>query len=300
MRGAPRRALLLALALDTLGEPPAPAHPVVWMGHLLRRARAAWRGQTPRAQLIEGGLGWAAGVTLSAALGGAAGRLPWWAQGVALKPLLARTALLRAGAEVAAALEAGNLPEARRLLSWHLVSRDTADLTAAEVAGAAIASLAENLSDSVVAPLLHARLGGLGWAAAYRFTNTADASWGYRTPALEWPGKVAARADDLLNLAPARLSAACLLLAAGGRGWRVWRADARRTPSPNGGHPMSAAAGALGVRLEKRGVYTLNAAGRDPDAADLRAALTLVNRAALLAALVCLLPLPTRFRTVRA
>ena len=168
MRGVPCRALLLALALDTLGEPPAPAHPVVWMGHLLRRARAAWRGQTPRAQLIEGGLGWAAGVTLSAALGAACGRLPWWAQGVALKPLLARTALLRAGAEVAAALEAGNLPEARRLLSWHLVSRDTADLTASEVAGAAIASLAENLSDSVVAPLLHARLGGLGWAGLLR------------------------------------------------------------------------------------------------------------------------------------
>ena len=63
---------------------------------------------------------------------------------------------------------------------------------------------------------------------------------------------------------------------------------------------MSAAAGALGVRLEKRGVYTLNAAGRDPDVGDLRVALTLVNRAALLAALICLLPLPRRLMEARA
>ena len=295
-----RRAVLLALALDTLGEPPAWAHPVVWMGSYLKAARSRWRGSTPAGQLAEGAAGWAGGVALSAGAGVLASRLPWPVQGVLLKPLLARRALFAAVQEVHDALAAGNLPEARRRLSWHLVSRDTATLDASGVAGAAIASLAENISDSVVAPLLAARVGGLPLAAAYRFTNTADASWGYRTPALEWPGKVAACADDLLNLAPARLSAACLLLAAGGRGFRVWRADARRTPSPNGGHPMSAAAGALGVRLEKRGVYTLNAAGRDPDVGDLRVALTLVNRAALLAALICLLPLPRRLMEARA
>ncbi|MFC3833587.1 MULTISPECIES: adenosylcobinamide-phosphate synthase CbiB [Deinococcus] len=290
LRPVPRRAVVLALALDTLGEPPAWAHPVVWMGSSLNAARSRWRGGTPAGQLIEGAAGWGLGVAVSAGIGALASRLPWPVQGVLLKPLLARRALFAAVQEVHDALAAGNLPEARRLLSWHLVSRDTSTLDASGVAGAAIASLAENISDSVVAPLLAARVGGLPLAAAYRFTNTADAMWGYRTPELEWPGKVAAHADDVLNLGPARLTAGCALLAAGGRGWRVWARDRRATPSPNGGHPMSAFAGALGVRVEKRGVYVLNAAGRPPLPADLPRALALARRTLLLAAGCVMLP----------
>lgn len=271
-----RRAMLLALALDALGEPPAKLHPVVWMGNYLGWARRRWQAQTPRQHLLEGGAYWVAGALAAAGAGAAASGLPWYAQGALLKPLLARRALFGAAAEVAAALEQDNLPEARRLLSWHLVSRDTSALSAAEVAGACIESLAENLSDSVVAPLLAYRVGGLPLAAAYRLSNTADAMWGYREGELEWAGKVAARADDLLNLAPARLTALCALAASGG-GWRVWAQDRRSTTSPNAGHPMSAFAGALGVRLDKRGVYTLNAAGREPTAADIRRALRLAR-----------------------
>ena len=73
-------------------------------------------------------------------------------------------------------------------------------MLSSEVAAAAIESLSENLSDSVVAPLLAFRLGGLPLCAAYRLTNTADAMWGYRTAELEYSGKVAARADDLCVL----------------------------------------------------------------------------------------------------
>ncbi|WP_261665230.1 adenosylcobinamide-phosphate synthase CbiB [Deinococcus sp. Marseille-Q6407] len=289
-----RRVLLLALALDTLGEPPARLHPVVWMGHYLGWARGRWQGQSPGTQLAEGAAGWALGAGLAAGAGRAAAHLPWPLQGALLKPLLARRALFAAVDEVAAALVGGDLPEARRLLGWHLVSRDTAPLSASEVAGAAIESLAENLSDSLVAPLLAYRAGGLPLAAAYRLTNTADALWGYRTPQLEWAGKAAARADDLLNLAPARLTAVCALLAGGGRGWRVWARVRRRTPSPNAGHPMSAFAGVLDVRLDKRGpdgkpLYVLNAAGRSPEANDLRRALALARRTTLLAVVAVLL-----------
>ncbi|WP_309572040.1 CobD/CbiB family cobalamin biosynthesis protein [Deinococcus sp.] len=285
-----RRALLLALALDTLGEPPAWAHPVVWMGSFLKAARMRWTATTPGGQWAEGAAGWALGTILSGGVGALTSRLPWPAQGALLKPLLARRALFGAVEEVHSALESGDLPEARRLLSWHLVSRDTATLDVPGVAGAAIASLAENLCDSVVAPLLAARVGGLGLTATYRFTNTADALWGYRTPELEWAGKAAAHADDTLNLVPARLTAGCALLAAGGRGWHVWARDRRVTPSPNGGHPMSAFAGALGVRLEKRGVYVLNAAGRPPAPADLPRALALARRTLLVAAACVMLP----------
>lgn len=282
----------LALALDLLGEPPAPLHPVVWMGRFLNAARGRWQAAAPPDQRREGAAWWAVGALACAGAGALAQRLPggWVTQGVALKPLLARRALFAAVGEVHAALLTDNLPEARRLLGWHLVSRDTAGLPASEVAGAAIESLAENLSDSVVAPLLWFRVGGLPLAALYRYANTADAMWGYRTPALEHAGKVAARADDALNLAPARLTALCTLLASGGRGAGVWARDRRNTASPNAGHPMGAFAGALGVRLDKRGVYVLNAAGRVPEVRDLPRALTLARRTLALSTLLLLLP----------
>lgn len=289
MKAGSRRAMLLALALDALGEPPAAVHPVVWMGNYLQWAQKQWRGRTPAQQFAEGLAGWAVGAGLAAGLGAAVSGVPWYGQGALLKPLLARRALFAAVAEVGAALEAGDLPEARRRLAWHLVSRDTSELSAAEVAGAAIESLAENLSDSVIAPLLAYRVGGLPLAAAYRLTNTADAMWGYRTPRLEYAGKAAARADDLLNLAPARFTALCALLAGGGRGFGAWAHDRSRTTSPNAGHPMSVFAGTLGLRLDKRGVYVLNRTGREPAAADLGLALRLARRTTVLAVLLLLL-----------
>ncbi len=284
--------MLLALALDLLGEPPAPFHPVIWMGNYLKAVRKRWRAETPSKQLREGAAWWGLGAGASAGIGELAQRLPggWLTQGILLKPLLARRALFAAVNEVHTALVADDLPEARRLLAWHLVSRETSKLTAAEVAGAAIESLAENLSDSVVAPLMFFRVGGLPLAALYRYANTADAMWGYRTPELEYAGKVVAHADDALNLAPARLTALCTLLASGGRGLSVWARDRRNTASPNAGHPMSAFAGALGIRLDKRGVYVLNASGRVPEAADLPRALTLARRTFALATLLLLVP----------
>ncbi|MVN87113.1 CobD/CbiB family cobalamin biosynthesis protein [Deinococcus sp. HMF7620] len=299
-----RRALLLALTLDVLGEPPAALHPVVWMGRFLKRARRTWTATTPRGQLEEGARSWLGGALLTGAVATLGNALPWPLQGALLKPLLARKALFDAAQQVQRALQGGDLPEARRLLAWHLVSRETSGLTASEVAGACIESLAENLSDSVVAPLLAYRVGGLPLAAVYRYANTADAMWGYRTPDLEDAGKAAARADDLLNLLPARLTALCALAAAGGRGWRVWAADRRAPLSPNAGHPMSAFAGALGLRLDKRDaagqpLYVLNGAGRPPHHSDIARALVLARGSLMLATAALLLwPLHQRRRPV--
>ena len=294
-RGAP----LAALAADLLwGEPPAPLHPTVWMGRWIGGARGRRRSRAPLPSLLEGAAGVALGAALAAgaalAVQRAAARLPRPARapamGLALKPALSLRALLAAGAGVERALERGDLPEARRLLAWHLVSRDTARLSEAEVAGAAVESLAENLGDGVVAPLLAFRAGGLPAAYLHRFVNTADAMLGYRTPELEWFGKAAARADDALNWAPARLSALLVALAAplgGGDPAGAVRAalrDAGRTESPNAGWPMGAMAGALGVRLTKRGAYALHPAGRDPVPADVGRARRIVAGAGVLAA----------------
>jgi adenosylcobinamide-phosphate synthase len=196
-----------------------------------------------------------------------------FAQGLAASTLLAYRGLDDAVAAVQAALTHGDLAEARRLLGWHLVSRPTADLRADEVAAAAIESLAENLSDSVLAPLLAYLVGGLPGMAAYRLVNTADAMWGYRSPRYEELGKAAARLDDLLNLLPSRLTALLLTLSAGLAGGNAANAlhialrDHGRTTSPNAGWPMAAMAGALDTTLSKRDHYTLGDGARTPDAA---------------------------------
>ncbi len=256
------RVALMALALDCLlGDPPNRWHPVGLMGRWLRYGEQ--RAPAPAQLRLGWGALWLAGGWL--VFGGAAAlapRHPLIQAGIA-SLLLAYRGLDRAVASVEEALAADDLDEARRLLGWHLVSRPTGDLSAAEVAGAAIESLAENLSDSVIAPLLALLAGGLPAMVIYRFTNTADAMWGYRNERFEYLGKVAARCDDALNLIPARLTALLIALAAqfNNRRGRValsvaWR-DARRTASPNAGWPMAAMAGALDTVLTKRAHYAL-------------------------------------------
>ena len=131
----------------------------------------------------------------------------------------------------------------------------------------------------MIAPLLAYAAGGLPAAAAYRALNTADAMWGYRTPELLFRGRAAARADDVANLIPARLTA--LLIAARSphprEALRIALRDHGLAPSPNGGWPMAAMAGGLGVRLAKRGSYDFNAAARPPGADDIRAALAIAG-----------------------
>jgi len=201
-----------------------------------------------------------------------------------LKPMLAWAMLQNEVRAVERAL-AESLQAGRERLSW-LVSRDTTTLSEAQVRESAIESLAENLNDSVVAPIFWFVLLGLPGAVAYRFVNTADAMWGYKGfykgQNWEWAGKWAARVDDALNWLPARLTGLLFLLvtrahpghqADGDGALARLRREAVKTPSPNSGWPMAAMALALGIRLGKPGVYVLNAAGAEPVAADLDRAL---------------------------
>ena len=271
--------VILSLLFDSLGEPPGRLHPVVWMGRYLEWVKKRQRPEGWRAfawgalYLLTGSISVTGAAWLSAEL---LNLFPYWlgVLGLALllKPMFSLCALLRAGEAVKRAL-LQDVGGARRLLSWHLVSRDTTSLSESEIAGAAVESLAENLTDSVIAPLFYFALFGLPGAALYRFVNTADAVLGYRTGGLEHFGKPAARLDDALNLIPARLSAVLLYLVLA-----INRGDAARglsaalaatLPSPNAGWTMALVAGGLGIRLDKRGVYTLNRGGRVPSAQDI-------------------------------
>jgi adenosylcobinamide-phosphate synthase len=216
---------------------------------------------------------------------------------LALKPAFAGHALLDAGRRVEAALDRCELEPARYELR-SLVSRPTASLDAPLLAAAAIESLAENMVDSWLAPLLAYSLFGLSGAYAYRAINTADAMWGYRNERYERLGKAAARVDDVVNFIPARLGALVLCCAAGAR-WKsaleTWRRDGGLTASPNAGQTMACAAGALGVRLEKPDYYVLNASAPPPGTASIAHGRELVARGMwLAAALSVLIRLVTR------
>ncbi|WP_255368713.1 adenosylcobinamide-phosphate synthase CbiB [Polaromonas sp. OV174] len=286
--------LLVALAIDRLlGEPPARLHPVVWMGRYLgwagKRIAPAESGSGPDWRAFgAGALAWCVGAALVMGLAcwaqqAVAGWHPLLAGlvlGCLLKPLLAWRMLRNEVLAVEAAL-AQSLMTGRARLAW-LVSRDVINLSEAQVRESAIESLAENLNDSVVAPLFWFVLLGLPGAALYRLANTADAMWGY--PGMrggrywQWAGKWAARADDVLSWLPARITALLLALAARGLPLRALRQQARQTPSPNSGWPMAAMALALGVRLAKPGVYVLNEAGRAVQPGDMQRAVVLASK----------------------
>jgi adenosylcobinamide-phosphate synthase len=285
-------ALVAAYALDAVfGEPPNALHPVAWMGKLIARGRDwALRGGSV-GQLVRGGAVALAVCALSA-LAVAAALRPFAshpaalavASALLLKPLFAVRALRDAAFQVRDALVAGDLPHARAALAA-LCSRDAGALGAPAVSAAAVESLAENASDSIVAPLLFYGLFGLPGAAFYRAANTLDAMIGYHGR-FERVGKVAARLDDLLNLVPARLTALLLLVAGayGGdvrHGFTVLRRDGARTESPNAGRPMATMAGLLGVELTKDGVYRLGDPTRAVEPADITRAWAFVSRASL-------------------
>ena len=131
-----------------------------------------------------------------------------------------------------------------------IVGRDTKEMDVAQIARATIESAAENLSDGVVAPAFWFLIGGLPGLLIYKITNTADSMIGYRNDAYRDFGWASARFDDLLNLVPARLTAALITLMHGQYGgWRQIRRDAKLHRSPNAGWPEAAMALSLDVAL---------------------------------------------------
>lgn len=275
--------MALAVLLDALlGDLPNRWHPTAWMGTAISQARRYAPKQGAAAQF-----GYGAAVVLGGALTvGLVGKvltylcqclptpLGWMVEAYLLKQSVAMHGLGHAAHAVYVPLAAGDEVEARRQLSWHLVSRDTSDLDPSRIAAATIESVAENSSDGVIAPLFYYACFGLPGALVYRWINTIDSLWGYRDPAREWLGKAGARVDDVANLLPARLSALLIIAVAAIQGraapaWNVWRRDAGLTASPNAGHPMSAMAGALQIELEKIDHYQLGAGFPLPVAADI-------------------------------
>jgi adenosylcobinamide-phosphate synthase len=305
--------VVLAIALDALiGDPDwlwrRLPHPVALMGsaiNLLDHAvnREQWSATRRKAAgclatgvlvAICGSLG----LLLQAALGWTL--LGQAVQGLLASILIAQRSLYQHVSRVVSAFTDGGLAEARRAVSM-IVGRDPEQLDASGVSRAAIESCAENFSDGVVAPVFWLALLGLPGLLVYKVINTADSMIGHRSPRYESFGWAAARLDDLLNLAPARLAAVLIALVARiANGSAVqackvmWR-DASKHRSPNAGWPESATAGVLGLALAGPRRYGdrlvddpfLNAGARmDAGPADIRRALNLLIAACSLEAAI--------------
>ena len=216
------RALLtlgLAVVWDRfLGEPPKQVHPVVWMG----RAAEAFGGPTgDREADLKRGLVAAVALPLaSMAVAAAAGRvlnrlgpIPAVLGGAfLLKSMFAVRAMTDEAESVSQDLEAGYSDAARESLS-RIVSRDVSELDDSEIASATISSVAENVTDSVVGPLVAYGAFGLPGAAAYRAIDTLDSMIGYRGK-YEHLGAAAAKLDDAASYVPARMAGGAVVAAA--------------------------------------------------------------------------------------
>jgi adenosylcobinamide-phosphate synthase len=201
--------------------------------------------------------------------------------------MLAQRSLKDHVAAVLWPLENGDLEGARRSVA-HIVGRDTATLDVEGVSTAAIESLAESFCDGIVAPAFWFLIAGLPGLFICKAINTADSMVGHKDERHRAFGWAVARADDLINLIPARISG-LLICIVGFGGWRTMVSDAPLHASPNAGWPEAAMAGVLARQLggpvAYEGEYAARAnlgTGPRPDVASLRAALAVYWRACLL------------------
>jgi adenosylcobinamide-phosphate synthase len=273
--------LFLAFAYDLLlSEPPSAIHPVVWMGNLISRLKDMAPAKHRRLYGIFLALvtiGFAAALAYAVLFVLSIDSIPkilrLLVAAYFLKATFAVRCLFEAGRKVRGKLEAGRLEEARREVSMY-VSRDTSRLDESHVSSAIIETTSENYVDGILSPLMfYAFFGPFGLVAAYIFkaASTLDSMVGYRNEKYLKLGWFSARADDVFNWIPARISVVFICISAvivnlfSGRrkklsasgALKLGMAEGLMTPSPNSGYPMASTAGALRVRLEKPNTYLL-------------------------------------------
>lgn len=261
-------AIAIGLLLDRLiGDPPNWPHPVRWIGSFISKMTAVLNKGKYRigkgAILLVATVGI---VTATVAV------IVWLAYeihtfaGIAVEAILiavglAQKSLRDAALAVQRPLQEGDFSEAREKLSW-IVGRDTEKLDESEISRATIETVSENTADGVTSPLFWAFLLGAPGLWLYKAVNTLDSMVGYRDERYGQFGKFSARADDLLNYIPARITGLLILFHTKNEGklpfgQRVvgFGKDSRRHPSPNSGFPEAATAWQLGIRLGGKSTY---------------------------------------------
>lgn len=245
--------MAVGLLVDVVVGDPRRVHPVAAFGRVAATAeRALYRDDRTAGAAYTVGL--VGGACLAARTAARSARGPV-AQVVltaaATWAVVGGTTLRAEGRAMSELLSQGDLDGARTRLA-HLCGRDAATLDADGLARGTVESIAENTSDAAVAPLFWGAVAGVPGLVGYRAVNTLDAMVGHRSSRYERFGWASARADDVANLLPSRISAllaTSLAPVVGGRpgdALRAWRRDGGKHLSPNAGQVEAAFAGALG------------------------------------------------------
>ena len=242
-------ALIIGWLLDLfIGDPARLPHPIVWFGKMI--ALGEHRLNQGSHRMLKGGL-------MSISLIVLVFAVTWFLchqlsmiviDVIIIFYCLAGTTLIREVRAVFLALDR-SLDEGRQQVA-RIVGRDTSELSAQEVRTAALETLAENLSDGVIAPLFWLAILGAPGMLAYKMVNTLDSMIGYKTERYKDFGCWAAHIDDVANYIPARLTAFLMILATGRLGLLrfVWKYG-RNHASPNSGYPEAALASILNCRF---------------------------------------------------
>ena len=244
--------LMLAWVMDLwLGDPIQLPHPVVGFGKLIAKGERTWnkgKGRLWKGALMAIALVVGTYVVSACLLGLLPGVLHTFASALLIFYCLAGTTLICEVREVFRAVDR-SLEEGRMQVA-RIVGRDTSELSAQEVRTAALETLAENLSDGVIAPLFWYALLGVPGMLAYKMVNTLDSMIGYRNERYKDFGCFAARLDDVANYLPARLTALLMVLVSGRLSLIkfVWKYGNQHA-SPNSGYPEAALAGILNCRF---------------------------------------------------
>ena len=278
-------AFVVGWMLDiAFGDPPRLPHPIVWFGKAI--AFCELRLNKGANRKAKGAISSVVLIVITYVVGVV---LPWWCIPIVVFFCLAGTTLIREVRAVFMAVDR-SLDEGRRQVA-RIVGRDTSQLSAQEVRTAALETLAENLSDGVIAPLFWFALLGMPGMLAYKMINTLDSMIGYRTERYRDYGCWAAHIDDIANYIPARLTALLMILVAGRIDLFAFVVDnGRRHASPNSGYPEAALAGILGCRFGGPHYYFgelfdkpyIGETERPLTTADMQRAVTVNRRAELL------------------
>ncbi|TQS82063.1 cobalamin biosynthesis protein [Candidatus Methanomassiliicoccus intestinalis] len=298
-----------ALLIDLIfGELPNKLHPVVWMGkvigflddHVQRKSQRHDRICGVFVSLIPVLLFTLAFILILGAIriyGGDYGLIVWEVLSALLfSTLFAIKSLGTHTLPIMNDLKNNDIEAARKKASM-VVSRNVNELDEAHIISCASETVAENLVDSVISPMFYFGIAGIPGATILRVVNTEDGMIGYLNEKHKNVGMFAAKLDDALHYITARLSVPFIMLASALLGydwrnaWKIAKRDHKQTSSPNKGWPMSAVAGALRIKMEKEGYYSLGDGELQNDPEIIAKTVKLMKVTSILFFIIVLIPL---------
>lgn len=261
--------LTIGYLLDLIiGDPQNPIHPIRLIGNLCKRIENYFRKELSNSLKIAGLSTWISVVLIAFVFTNLILKLSYHlnyifgiiVSGIIIYFCIATKSLKVEALKVVKALKDNDIEEARHRLSY-IVGRDTKSLDEEGILRAVVETIAENISDGVVAPILYAGLFGAPFALVYKAVNTMDSMFGYKNEKYYDFGYFPAKLDDIFNYIPARLTGYLIIVSSYflkldyKNSYKIYKRDRYNHSSPNSAHPEAAVAGALGLKLGGANYY---------------------------------------------